>query len=81
MNSPKQPPTTNFRDLLRTAIWALKLAWTTSKSLLIAVIGMTLISSLIPAALALIGRSLINTLVALLEKGSDDIGPLLLWLG
>ena len=81
MNLPKQPPTSNFRDLLYTAIWALKLAWSTSTPLLIGLIGMTLMSSLIPAALALIGRSLINTLVALLEKGSDDIGPLLLWLG
>ncbi|MGB0383505.1 MAG: ABC transporter ATP-binding protein [Ardenticatenaceae bacterium] len=81
MNSSKQPPTIDFRDLLRTAIWALTLTWSTSARLVLLLLGSTLIGSVLPAALALIGRSLINTLVALLEKGSDDLGPLLLWLG
>jgi len=69
-----------IRKFKYTIFWIFRLTWSTSAWLTAGTIGTTLISGLIPAVLALIARGLINALVVVLDSGSLDNGPVLLWL-
>jgi ATP-binding cassette subfamily B protein len=66
--------------LLRTATWAFQVTWATGAGLVTGLVGTFLILSLMPAALALVSRSLINVLVAVLNGGGRDFSLLAPWL-
>ena len=61
----------DFKDLLRTSLWGFKLMWQLSKTLFIASLGLMVVRGALPAALALVVRGLVDTVVALGDNGSD----------
>lgn len=69
----------NLRGLLRTAGWGFGLIWRLSKGLVLASIGIMVLRGALPAALALVVRGLVDTVVTLMNASSD--GPALtLWI-
>ncbi len=73
-------PTIGFRELMFSARWALRLTWSTSARLTLGLIGTTLVRSLMPAALALVARELVNAVVAMLDGGLSAMSAILPWL-
>ena len=67
-------------DVISKARWAFKLTWSTHKSLLACCIAVTLIQCLVPAALVLTARGLVNAVAAALSENSDNTNAMLLWL-
>jgi ATP-binding cassette subfamily B protein len=63
-------------DALR---WAVRLTWTTSPLLLLALVGLALARSTVSAGLAVTARELINTAVTESRHGSAHLAPLLPW--
>jgi len=80
INATEGLPAASSTGLLRTARWALRLTWATSRLLTAGLIGTTLLHSLTPVTLALAARGLINALAAALDSHSADIQSLLPWL-
>ncbi|MBZ0159496.1 MAG: hypothetical protein K8G79_05100, partial [bacterium] len=88
MTTPVSPDgTSSDRSLKTTTLalltsirWALRLTWSTSPLLVSGVVISTCGRALIPAGLALTARGLINGLVGLLNRGSDDFSVLIPWL-
>lgn len=78
--SDEQSVTTKVRNYLDTARWTFQLLWSTNAFLTSGILVASLVSSVTPAALALVGRSLINALVAIVNGKSTDINSLLPWL-
>jgi ABC-type multidrug transport system fused ATPase/permease subunit len=74
---PARPTLATYRQTLR---WVWQMAWTTAPRLLVGFLLATLLESLLPAALVLTGRGLINALVAALQSGNSDYAALLPWL-
>src|SRR5262249_34947067 len=70
----------NARELLTSGRWALRMAWSTSRGLLCAVAAVSLTRGVIPAAMALTARGLVNATVATVRSGVVDIAPVLPWL-
>lgn len=66
-----------FISVLR-RVW--HIAWTTNAWFLMGYLVTAVLASVLPAALVLTGRSLINALVAILQAGSGDLTGLLPWL-
>jgi ATP-binding cassette subfamily B protein len=62
-------PSTSLRNVGATAWWALGLTWHTSRVLTIGIVGTTLGRSVLPVALALTLRSLVNAGVGALGSG------------
>ena len=60
--------------------WVWQAAHTTNQRLLLGYLSATLLESLLPAAMVLNGRALINSLVAGLHQGHGDVHQLLPWL-
>jgi ABC-type multidrug transport system fused ATPase/permease subunit len=56
------------------------MAWTTQPHLLLGFLATALLESVLPAALALTGRGLINAIVAGIQQGNGDDSSLLFWL-
>lgn len=71
---------TKISLLLRSARWALGVAWGIHKGLLLALAFITLLHSLAPAALAFAVRGLVNAASDLVRDGGTNTGPLLYWL-
>jgi ATP-binding cassette subfamily B protein len=70
----------NFRRLATSARWAIRLAWTTSPGLLASVAVVVLGRGLIPAAMALTARGLVNACIGAMHGGVASLRPLLPWL-
>ena len=68
------------RALLRSARWALQLAWSVRPALLVAVTAISLLRGLTPAGLALSARGIVNGAIAGLRGGTPELGPLVPWL-
>lgn len=66
--------------LLANMQWAFRLAWSISPLLVSGVVFSTCGRALVPAGLALTARGLINGLVDLTHRGSDDFSALIPWL-
>jgi len=66
--------------LLSSAQWALRLAWSTNAALLIAVAVVVLGRGLLPAALALTARGVVNASVAALSSTEPSIAGVIPWL-
>ena len=63
-----------------TLIWVWRMAWTTQPRLLLGFLATALLESLLPAAIALAGRGLINAIVAGVQQGNGDTDGLRFWL-
>lgn len=61
--------------------WALALSWDTDKGLFLALMGVALLMSLVPAGLAITVRGLVDEIAAGLAGGPADGRAVLLWLG
>jgi len=68
------------RNFLSTTRWVLRLTWEHGPALLVGILVCKSLNSLIPAALAWIGRCLINAIIAEVRKGTTDFDPILYWL-
>lgn len=68
------------RQLLYNALWALKLNWQTAPLLLTGLGVVSVFSSILPAALALISRALVNSIVHSLEQDAKQIEDILPWI-
>lgn len=75
-----RPLKTSALALLANMRWALRLTWSTSSLLISGLVISTCSRALVPAGLALTARGLINGLVDLLNRGSDDFSMLIPWL-
>jgi ABC-type multidrug transport system fused ATPase/permease subunit len=75
-----QPLRARGRALLRSAHWALRLAWSVSPGWLAGVAAVSLLRGLIPAGLALSARGIVNGAIGGLHGGAPDLAPLLPWL-
>ena len=69
------------KDLLKNVGWAFKLTWQTDARHFSGVILADLFRSLLPAALALAGRGLINEVVASIDQAQVNSQTLYFWLG
>ena len=69
-----------FAAMRASAAWAVRLAWATHPPLFAAVVGLVLARSLLPAALAVTARGLINAAVRAVHHGTTEIGVLIPWL-
>ena len=70
----------DLRRLLASGRWAAQIAWSTNATLLLAVAGVVLSRGLIPAAMALSARGLVNATVAALSGGTTSMMSLVPWL-
>ncbi len=61
--------------------WIVRLVRQTDRRLLWGLVGMTLVLSILPAALAVVVRGLVNEVAAVLAGESETAAGLLLWLG
>ncbi len=68
-------------ELLDHARWATAVTWQTERRLLMGISLLTLIHSLVPAALALIIRELVNAVADAIAGTNDDPALVLFWLG
>ncbi|HWR21788.1 MAG TPA: ABC transporter ATP-binding protein [Verrucomicrobiae bacterium] len=71
---------TSVIALLANMQWAFRLTWSISPLLVSGVVISTCGRALVPAGLALTARGLINGLVDLTHRGSDDFSALIPWL-
>src|SRR5262245_41263164 len=69
----------DLRRLFDGARWATRLAWRANPRLLLGVATVVLVRGLIPAAMALTARGLVNATVATI-RGSGEIDLLIPWL-
>ncbi|MCX6046617.1 MAG: ABC transporter ATP-binding protein [Chloroflexi bacterium] len=70
----------NLATLRHRLIWVWQLAWSTNRGLVTGFLVTAFLESLLPAAMVLTGRGLINALVDGLRQGNGDINHLLPWL-
>ena len=61
----------SLKDLLRTALWGGRLIWQLDRTLCAASFVLMIIQGVLPAALALVVRGLVDTVVALMNSGAD----------
>lgn len=81
MSSPSSSfGATSIRSFLDTAPWALRETWRISSRLLAGIAAAALLAGLLPAALALAARGLIDATVTQLGSGSPALSPILPWL-
>ncbi|VAW34847.1 Efflux ABC transporter, permease/ATP-binding protein [hydrothermal vent metagenome] len=71
---------TKISLLLKSAHWAMGLAWNIHKKLLLALSGITLLHSLVPAALAFAVRELVNAAADLVNGSATGNDQILFWL-
>ncbi len=68
------------RKLLGNARWALGIAWSTSAPLTLALVGVAIARSVVPAGLALVSRGLINTLASAVNSGNGAFDRVFPWM-
>lgn len=71
----------NLWELLDHARWATAVTWQTERRLLTGITILTLLHSLVPAALALIIRELVNAVADAIAGTTQDPNVVLFWLG
>ena len=70
----------NLQPFRHTITWVWQLDWATNPHFLAGFLAMSLLESLLPAAVALTGRGLINAIVAGVQQGNSADTGLLPWL-
>jgi ATP-binding cassette subfamily B protein len=73
--------TESLKRLLGTSRWAFGRLWAGHRGLVIRLTVLSLVRGVMPAAMALIMRGLINAIVAASQAQHVELGPLLPWLG
>lgn len=71
---------TNLRFLFNNGRWAMIMAWDTHKGLLLSIIGVAILTSLVPAALALAVRGLVNEVSAVIAGTNSGSSGAFYWL-
>ena len=71
---------TSVNGLAGHARWALAMAWAANRPLLLGVTFVSLARAVIPAALAVTARGLVNATVAAVRHGSPSLAAVLPWL-
>jgi len=66
--------------LFSSARWAIRLAWSTNRGLLVGMSVVVLSRGLVPAALAITARGLVNAAVVVTRSDVPGAGPLVPWL-
>jgi len=77
---PDAAETISLRDLWQNARWAIALTWATNRTLMIGLVGTTLLASLVPAGTALVARSLVNAVVGLIKGTTVGVTAVVPWL-
>lgn len=67
-------------QIIDSARWAVKIAWASHVSLVLGLGLVTLTQGLIPAAMALVARGMINAAVDAVQHQVESLAPLLLWI-
>ena len=67
-------------ELLASARWAVRVAWSTNAALLLNAAALSLVRGVVPAGLALTARGLVNATMAHLQGASGGLGSLGVWL-
>jgi ABC-type multidrug transport system fused ATPase/permease subunit len=75
------PPAVPDQSTFATGAWALRQIRAAAPVALLGLVGITLVQGLLPAAIALVLRELINETVALLGAGTRSTATLMPWLG
>jgi len=70
----------NFQELLSSARWALRVAWSTNAPLVAGAVALATVRGLIPAGLALVARGLVNATAEALRQRAADLSELGVWL-
>ncbi len=70
----------NVRELWSSARWAIRICWSTNAPLLVGEVALAGLCGLVPAALALTARGLVNATVTTLRGGSAELSHLTPWL-
>ena len=73
--------TENLVRLSGTARWAFRRLWSTHRGIVMRVAVLSVARGLVPAAMALVMRGLINAIVDATQRQAVELGPLLPWLG
>lgn len=76
----KKAPMVNLQTFLHMSTWVWQMAWATNARFLVGFLAMSVLESLLPAAIALTGRGLINAIVAGVQQGGSADTGLLFWL-
>ncbi|MFN8443065.1 MAG: ABC transporter ATP-binding protein [Caldilineaceae bacterium] len=76
----KKPNGQQWQALPQTLQWVWLIAWSTNTRLFVGFLVMSLLESVLPAALALTGRGLINAIVVGVQQGNNNNTHLLFWL-
>ena len=69
-----------IRVLVATSFWGWRLIWNQSAGLVVAIGFVTVLRGVLPAALALVIRALVNTVVAQISAGAANWGAMVPWL-
>ena len=80
--NPRSTPGGNsrIRDFRAQAAWVVRTTWTISPNLLIGILFLSFLTNLLPAALAWIGKQIINAVADLIAGGSGGIQTVIPWL-
>lgn len=70
-----------FRQIADSAQWAIKTAWSSHPLLILSLSAVILSEGVYPAGMALVMRGLINSVVEASSQHSQDLTPLVPWLG
>ena len=70
----------NLQPFWHTITWVWQMAWATNPRLLASFLAISVLESLLPAAVALTGRGLINAIVAGVQQGGGASTNLVTWL-
>jgi ATP-binding cassette subfamily B protein len=73
-------PPEGLRGLFAIFRWSWPIIWATGRTLVIASVAVAVLRGILPAALALTARELINTAVDVIGAGQGGIRPVLPWL-
>jgi ATP-binding cassette, subfamily B, bacterial len=69
-----------IRDFRAQAAWVVRTTWSISPNLLIGILFLSFLTNLLPAALAWIGKQIINAVADLIAGGSGGIQTVIPWL-
>ncbi|MCP4399857.1 MAG: ABC transporter ATP-binding protein [bacterium] len=70
----------NIRRAGGHALWAMRFSWPGNEHVLLGIIACHVIDTVIPVGLALTGRSMINTVVTMMQTGTTSGNTLLFWV-
>ena len=76
----QQPTVSRTEARTQSVHWVLRLTWSAAPGLLTGIVGVTLIRSVIPAALAWVAKSLIDSLMIEIDASAPSVAAIMPWL-